>query len=91
MELEEWIPQRMLASFFHVDKGTVRKWQQELAFPKPFYVGSIAFYKARDLLAWQLITEKNAPREPPKRPDGAAKRKKSQRKTAIDGETEEDA
>jgi|GEM_PF-6745481 len=79
---EEWIPQRMLAEFFHVDRGTVRKWQTEMGFPKPFYVGSIGFYVAVDLITWQQTTKAAAPREPPKRPVGEKLGSETRRNTA---------
>lgn len=47
------MPQSLVAQLFHVHRKTLQRWQAERGFPKPFYVGKLAFYRAIELRLWQ--------------------------------------
>jgi hypothetical protein len=52
-EVEEWLPQHVVAGLFHVHARTLKTWQEERGFPKPTYVGKTPFYRAIDVRLWQ--------------------------------------
>lgn len=50
---EEWMPQKVVADLFHISVRTLKSWQEDLGFPKPFYVGRTIFYRAVEVKLWQ--------------------------------------
>ncbi len=63
---DEWMPQPLVKALFHVSLKTLRRWQEEKGFPKPFYLGPTAFYRAMEIRLWQEKQVVNT-QEPPQR------------------------
>lgn len=63
---EEIMPQRKVAEICNATVRTIKRWQEESGFPKPFYIGRMAYYRAIEVRLWQ---EKQFAKNKPPKPE----------------------
>lgn len=61
---EEMMPMPMVAKLFNVSTDTIKRWMDELGFPRGFMIGSKRFFRAFEVKAWQEQQQKNQAPEP---------------------------